>query len=81
MENCEKCKDCKRCNGLMKKRGRKPKYPIIDNHKICSICLTNKPVNKYDTHSKKQQTLRPDCKDCRKIQNAKVYLLRKKSKV
>lgn len=52
---------------------------IIKTHKPCSICNNFKPFTDYDYTDNKTKRLRGDCKNCRKIRNAKQYLKRKNS--
>ena len=66
---CIKCK-----NQIKPKKQRKPKpfkYPIIDGVKECSNCHNKLNIILFDLNS--NGTIKPICKDCRKIKNAEYY--------
>ena len=53
------------------------------NEKKCSKCGEMKNLSEYHLHEpKKSKTRRrPDCKECRKIQNREYYLRKKMEKL
>lgn len=43
----------------------KPKYEIIDNHKICNICGKSVHISGYDRSKQTISGIRGDCRQCK----------------
>ena len=74
---------CPNCNHNIIKE-KKNKYEIIEDvkNKFCSKCHAMKPITEYDKiNPKKGDTLRGECRECRKILNAARYQERKLKQV
>ena len=72
---------CPNCNHNITEKENK--YEIIDDvkNKFCSRCHTMKPLIEYDKiNHKKGDSLRGECRECRKILNAARYQERKAKK-